>query len=594
MFPSVPARRLRRPISAALFLLLAGLLCLATIAPVLAADVTNPAEVTGVMVTKQAEDVVLTWDEVTTDATGHPESVDHYRVFRGVTPEFVPDKNGGSNEIGTTPELTFTDVGAAGTGEDYFYRVTAVDIANNESASQASTITTIPVLSGNWTDTGIDLNWTDAEPQDQVAGYKVYYGKASGEYEFVDDVGMATSHSLTGLEPNVNWYSAVTAVDVNGNESAFSNEHVDPVGGTIDLVGLNEAYLCWGESKCPPQGDEVGRSDGWEKLAPVDFPEGDWTSVTVDFTMDSRLCDDPIAPDRCGDQNPGWNPCGDPWDRTAHLYMVLDDCIEAGTSCTTPGNLELIRAITPFGTDAPPPDGNGHAPPRVVSMDITPFAPLMAGQRRYVGSKIVSYTPAGWWVTSEFHFSKRPEQASSKAPADGFAPLFFGGVPPATAQVTIPAAATQVFTRLYTTGHGGNSRCDGGSRDGESCGGSSDCPGGSCQNCDEFCHRTNQIIVDGTPVWETVPWRNCCYPRGSIFCEGCQDWNSCGYPSCTFNRAGWCPGEIACHYDLDAGCDQDLDMTAYFPPGGTYDVDYDVLINRGSWSVSLFLYWYEN
>ena len=34
-------------------------------------------------------------------------------------------------------------------------------------------------------------------------------------------------------------------------------------------------------------------------------------------------------------------------------------------------------------------------------------------------------------------------------------------------------------------------------------------------------------------------------------------------------------------------------MLTAFPPGGTYDVDYDVQPQNGSWPVSLVLYWYE-
>ena len=34
-------------------------------------------------------------------------------------------------------------------------------------------------------------------------------------------------------------------------------------------------------------------------------------------------------------------------------------------------------------------------------------------------------------------------------------------------------------------------------------------------------------------------------------------------------------------------------MTSQFPPGGTYDVDYEVLVQRGYWLVSLVFYWYE-
>jgi hypothetical protein len=34
-------------------------------------------------------------------------------------------------------------------------------------------------------------------------------------------------------------------------------------------------------------------------------------------------------------------------------------------------------------------------------------------------------------------------------------------------------------------------------------------------------------------------------------------------------------------------------MTSQFPPGGTYNISYDVLVMRGSWGVSLVLYWYR-
>ncbi|RMG43526.1 MAG: hypothetical protein D6718_12065 [Acidobacteria bacterium] len=561
--------------------------CAALIAaPAMGADVTNPADVTGLTAVREGTDVHLTWAPVTTDAAGQPENVDFYKIYRGATPDFVPDKSGGSNQIGTSTSTDFVDPGAATPGGNAFYLVSAVDTAGNEGRTKKSTITKPPVLSGYWTDTSIELQWTSAEPADQVTGYRVYYGRASRQYEFVDDVGMATSHSLTGLETNVNWYAAVTAIDVNGNESDFSNEHVDAVGGTIDLRAMNEVKLCWGADNCPPLPGEIQRSNGQEKLLAVDFPEGDWTNITVTLTLDSRLCGPPIAPDKCGDQNPGWNPCGDPWDRTAHLFLVLDDCVDTGGSCVgTHENLELMRAITPFGTDAPPPDGSGVVPPRVLTLDITPYRPLLVG-RKYLGAKISTYVRY-WWVSADFHFSERPEEASPKPPAKGVKVLFFGNADPPTKTISIPASATQVMTRLFTTGHGGNSRCDGGSNDGGACSSSAECPGGSCQNCDEFCHRLNQIIVDGTPVWETVPWRDDCSP-GSIF--ACQEWNACGWPSCTFSRAGWCPGYIACHHD--APCDQDLDMTAYLAPGGTYDVDYHVAVRTGSWAVSLVAYWY--
>jgi hypothetical protein len=314
--------------------------------------------------------------------------------------------------------------------------------------------------------------------------------------------------------------------------------------------------------------------------------------VTLDFTMDSRLCKmgQQGCTDKCGNTNPvpgGWNPCGDPWDRLATLFLVLDDCIETpGANCITNDNLELIHAITPFGTDAPAPLGTGKVPPRVVSLDVTPYVPLLTGSR-WVGADIAEFASAGWHVTSEFTFSKRPEEASPKTPADGIQVVGFGGAPLPTRSVSIPGNADRVVMRLFSTGHGGTLYCDGGSNDGGTCVSSANCPGGTCQPCDEFCHRTNRILSEGAPIYTVTPWRTDCSPGGP---QDCRDWNACGWPSCTYSRAGWCPGYLAC--TTTGACDQDIDLTSQLPPGGTYDIDYDVLVQRGSWAVSLVLYWY--
>ena len=580
---------------------LVPVLVIGSFAAVQAADVTNPAEVTGLRVdpnTVQPADLDLIWNAVSFDVTGNPETVQEYRIYRGDSADFIPDKDTGTNLAGTSTTTSSTDVGARTDGTDHYYRVSAVDADGNEGVTQTPTVTTPPVLSGSWTDTTIELNWTDAQPVNEVLSYKVYYGKAAGSYEFVDDVGLATSHSLSGLELWVNWYIAVTAVDLNGNESAFSNEHVDAVAGRVRVRAHDEDRLCWGASKCTPTDpNKVQRSDGWQLMVPTGFPEGDWTRVLVSYTIESRLCEPPAGSNttRCGAGNPcltppcngGYNTCGDPWDRIAHLFLVLDDCVDQGGSCRTNNNLELMRAVTPFGTDADPPDGRGTVPPRVLTLDITPYAPLLTGTM-HVGAEIGHFVQAGWVVTVDFEFSERGDETSPKPPADGIQVLFFSGATPPTATVSIPSTATQVFTRLFTTGHGGNAACDGGSNDGGDC--SVGCPGGSCQNCDEFCHRTNEIIVDSTPVWQEIPWRDDCFVESGTG-QTCNQWNSCGFPSCAGSRAGWCPGYIACHHD--APCDNDLDMTPNLAPGGTYDVDYNVFPRNGSWSVSLVTYWYE-
>ncbi len=592
--PVAPSRPIRRaaPRALAVAALLVGA------AGARAADVTAPADVSELLASRAGGDVQLGWAPVTLDAAGQPETPASYRIYRGTAPSFVPDKAGGSNRIGTATAAAFTDPGAVSAADSYYYLVSAVDAAGTEGVTRPSTVTAPPVLSGTYTDTAIDLSWSGAAPADQISHYRVYWGTAPRQYTSVEDVGLSTSTSLTGLGANVNYYAAVTAVDLAGNESAFSNEHVDCVGGRIQIVAHDDDYLCWlgGGQSCPPRPGAVQRNDGFQLMIPVDLPDGAWKKVTVTFTLDSRLC----APgqhgttDKCGNTNPGgtWNPCGDPWDRTAMLFLVLDDCIAAGGSCITPQNLELVHAITPFGTDAPPPDGTGVVPPRVLTLDITPYVPLLAGHR-YVGAEIGEYATAGWHVTSRFDFSKRPEEASTKPPAAGIQVIGYGGAPLPAKSLTVPADATKVMMRLFTSGHGGTKYCDGGTNDGGACTVSSNCPGGTCQNCDEFCHRTNRILKNGAPVWQGVPWMNCCVPKypGDPICQGCTTWNACGFPSCAYNRAGWCPGTISCVGN--APCDQDMDVTTSFPAGGTYSVGYDVLVMRGSWGVSLVAYWYK-
>ena len=557
----------------------------------LAADVTKPAAVAGVTVTKSGNDAVLAWSAVVLDVNGAAETVASYRIYRGTAPGFVPDKAGGTNRIGTSAITSYTDANALASVADGYYLVTAIDAAGNESASKGTTIAGPPTLSGNYTDTTVELGWTAATPSGDVAKYLVYYGTRSHVYDGVKDAGPALSTSMTGLAPNTNYYFAVVVVDVNGNESAFSNEHVNCLAGRIAVKAHDDDLICWlsGGASCPPKPGRVQRNDGFQIMAPIDFPEGNWTKVTVTYTLDSRLCKTGVngTTDKCGGTNPGgYNPCGDPWDRIANLFLVLDNCVATGGSCITNDNLELMHAITPFGTDAPLPNGSGVVPPRVLTLDITPYVPLLTG-RKYVGAEVGNFVQAGWHVTSEFNFSKRPEEASAKKPAAGVQIVGFGGAPLLTRSVSIPANANKVVMRVFTTGHGGTQYCDGGTNDGVACTSNANCPGGSCQNCDEFCHRTNRILKNGAPIYTVVPWRTDCSP-GSI--TACQGWNACGWPSCTFSRAGWCPGYIAC--TAPGACDQDVDLTSQLPPGGTYNIGYDVLVQRGSWAVSLALYWY--
>ena len=71
----------------------------------------------------------------------------------------------------------------------------------------------------------VTLAW-DPNPEPAVEGYRVYYGKASGFYTNVMDVGNRTDCVIPGLEAGTTYFFACTAYSATGDESNFSGEIV--------------------------------------------------------------------------------------------------------------------------------------------------------------------------------------------------------------------------------------------------------------------------------------------------------------------------------------------------------------------------------
>jgi fibronectin type 3 domain-containing protein len=68
----------------------------------------------------------------------------------------------------------------------------------------------------------VTLEW-EASAGD-IAGYKVYQGTYSKDYDVTLDVGNWTSVTIADLEDGEAYYFSVTAYDSENNESAYSNE----------------------------------------------------------------------------------------------------------------------------------------------------------------------------------------------------------------------------------------------------------------------------------------------------------------------------------------------------------------------------------
>ena len=76
------------------------------------------------------------------------------------------------------------------------------------------------------TNGGVRLEWNPVTGQN-VAGYRVYYGTASGIYLQPAGQGLAstaTTYTVTGLAGAHRYFFAVTATNSLGKESGYSNE----------------------------------------------------------------------------------------------------------------------------------------------------------------------------------------------------------------------------------------------------------------------------------------------------------------------------------------------------------------------------------
>lgn len=82
----------------------------------------------------------------------------------------------------------------------------------------------------------VKLVWDENSEKD-LAGYRLYLGKAPGRYIKAIDVGERTQYRIDSLQVGEKYYFAVTAVDYWGNESHYSNEVSTWIGDEPPLPG---------------------------------------------------------------------------------------------------------------------------------------------------------------------------------------------------------------------------------------------------------------------------------------------------------------------------------------------------------------------
>lgn len=108
------------------------------------------------------------------------------------------------------------------------------------------TLLAIPLFAAS-----IKVTW-NPNTEDDLAGYKIYYGTASGVYGDPIDVGNVTNGIIPDVADKTVYYVAVTAYDTSGNESGFSQEvSVDipdvtaPAAPTNIILEIIQRVLSW-------------------------------------------------------------------------------------------------------------------------------------------------------------------------------------------------------------------------------------------------------------------------------------------------------------------------------------------------------------
>ena len=114
----------------------------------------------------------------------------------------------------------------------------------------------------------IKLAW-DPNPESDLGGYRVHRGSESRNYSFVEDVGNQTSYTFSDIETGQIYFYAVTAYDLKGSESDYSEELVDSDGDGVS--DWDETHI-YDTDRYNPDTDDDGMNDGDE----VDFWQDRW------------------------------------------------------------------------------------------------------------------------------------------------------------------------------------------------------------------------------------------------------------------------------------------------------------------------------
>lgn len=220
---------------------------------------TLPAAPTGLAAVAQGDSVVLSWSKTTDDET--PPDGLTYNIYVGTSPDSEQVKASMSDnttgyrritQMGNTHQCNFHTL--KGLAEDtYYWSVQAIDnsFAGSAWAGVSSFIIDLPpVAPQNLTatpgDRQVTLCWR-ANTENDILCYRIYGGLTANPKTLIDSTSNGvpdTAITITNLVNNTTYYFRITALDVTGNESDFSNEvNIKPGSSLYTYSSLLGTYL---------------------------------------------------------------------------------------------------------------------------------------------------------------------------------------------------------------------------------------------------------------------------------------------------------------------------------------------------------------
>lgn len=94
---------------------------------------------------------------------------------------------------------------------------------------------------------GANLVW-DPNTESDLAGYRLHYGTSSQNYTVNVDVGNQTTYPVENLDEGITYYFSLTAYDLSGNESGYSEELVYTVPGFPEMTVAGSGEIADGDT----------------------------------------------------------------------------------------------------------------------------------------------------------------------------------------------------------------------------------------------------------------------------------------------------------------------------------------------------------